>query len=65
MVLGGKNTRFQYPKEAIEYFREQGRNGGKTAARRMTKAQRSERARVAGLASGKARQKKAKTQKER
>lgn len=51
------------PMEAMEFFKEAGRKGGKIggklAARRMTKAQRIARARKAGIASGKARGEKA------
>lgn len=36
--------------DAFKFFREAGRRGGKTAAARMTKKQRTERARKAGLA---------------
>ena len=47
--------------EALEFFKEMGRKGGKIGGKRsletMTKKQRSERARAAGLASAKARKK--------
>jgi len=49
--------------EALEFFKEAGRKGGKiggrVTARRMSKAQRIARARKAGIASGKARAEKA------
>jgi len=43
-----------------EFFVRQGREGGKTGARKLTAAERSKKARAAGIASGKARRKKAK-----
>ena len=53
--------------EALEFFKEQGRKGGKIggklAARSMTKAARIARARKAGIASGKARSAKARAKK--
>ena len=36
--------------DVLEYFREQGKRGGRTASKRMTAEQKSERARKAGLA---------------
>ena len=53
--------------EILEFFREQGRKGGKLGGKRsletMTPKERQERARKAGLASGKARAKKARARK--
>jgi hypothetical protein len=44
--------------EAKEYFRKAGAKGGKKSSSRLTKAERRERAKRAGLASGKARRQK-------
>jgi hypothetical protein len=55
-----RKTRFQYPMEAIEFFQQMGRKGGKVAATRMTAEQRRERARRAAKASAKVRSAKAK-----
>ncbi len=46
--------------ELMEFFRQTGSQGGKSAAKHMTAKQRRERARLAGIASGKARAAKAK-----
>ena len=60
------------PPDVLEYFRKQGRKGGKAGGAQAYKnqppdriqAERSERARKAGLASGEARQAKAKRAKD-
>jgi len=46
--------------ELMEFFKETGSQGGKTAAKRMTKAERRERAKKAAAASAKVRSAKAK-----
>jgi len=45
--------------EALEFFKEQGRKGGKRRAKTTTKAQRQEWGRKGGIASGKTRAKRA------
>jgi len=45
--------------EALEFFKEQGRKGGKRRAKTTTKAQRQEWGRKGGIASGKVRSAKA------
>lgn len=45
-------------KEAKKYFAEAGKQGGKKAAKRMSKKEKIERARIAGQASARARKKK-------
>jgi general stress protein YciG len=47
------------PSEVLEFFKKEGRRGGKTSSDSMTIEQRRERARKAGLASGKTRAKNA------
>lgn len=48
----------KFSKEMKEYFRKLGAKGGKKASSALSKAQRKERARLAGIASGKARREK-------
>jgi hypothetical protein len=47
-------------KDAKEYFRKAGARGGRMGQAKLSAAERKERARLAGIASGKARRKKSK-----
>jgi hypothetical protein len=55
-----KERKFQYPMEALEYFKKKGAEGGRKAAQKMTKAERIARAKKASEAAAKARSAKAK-----
>ena len=44
-------AKFKYPAEAVEFFKKEGKRGGKKAAEGMTAQERTERARKAGKAS--------------
>jgi len=56
----GKKKRFGSLTEMQEFFVDQGKKGGKAAAEKLSKEQRTARAKKAGEASAKARAKKAK-----